>query len=421
MQLLDNPVQDRIVQEGIHWFKHESRQIFEIDGPGGTGKSVTLWRIIEGIGLHPDQILPMAYTGQAAMVMRFKGFTNAKSIHSTLFHFVREEVKPTDEDYIQEQKEKDPFHLVDTSLNKKLYRKKFVPLNVGDIPRTIKLMVIDEGYMVPLHMRKHIIKHGIKVLVAGDQGQLPPIGDQPAFLTGEGIHHLTQIMRQEAGNPIIYLAHRARNDQPIHCGIYGNNVMVIEDKDLTNDMVLNIGNVICGTNKTRDSINNNVRKSLNLPASGPVFGDRVICKQNNWEKILGDIALTNGLTGWISSGVRFGTDKRGKLKKDTLTIDFKPDFYPYAFEGIQINYKYLLADFAERNKIKDYLFCSHDTSELFEFAYALTTHSAQGSEYNSGIYIEEFLRPDMQNQLIYTGITRFKQNLIYVKRTRRYY
>ena len=59
--------------------------------------------------------------------------------------------------------------------------------------------------------------------------------------------------------------------------------------------------------------------------------------------------------------------------------------------------------------------------EFFEYAYALTTHSAQGSEYNSGIYIEEFLRPDMQNQLIYTGITRFRQNLIYVKRTRRYY
>ena len=418
MQLLDNPIQDQIVRDGINWFRNSSSQIFEIDGPGGTGKSVTLWRIINGIGLHQDQILPMAYTGQAAMVMRTKGFINAKSIHSSLFHFVREKIDPME---IINDANANPFKLIDTSINKPLYRRKFVPLEVGELNPNIRLIVIDEGYMVPMNMREHILKHGIKVLVAGDQGQLPPIGDDPAFLTGYGIHHLTQIMRQEEGNPIIYLAHRARNNQPIHCGVYGNNLLVIEDKDLTNDMVLNIGNIICGTNKTRDGINNNIRRSLNLPGTGPVFGDRVICKQNNWDKVVGDVALTNGLIGWISSSVKFGYDKKGKLKKDILNIDFKPDLSMYPFDNLNINYKYLISDYTERNRIREYMVSTHNNAELFEFAYALTTHSAQGSEYNSGIYIEEHLRPEIQNQLIYTGITRFRKNLIYVKRTRRFY
>ena len=56
-----------------------------------------------------------------------------------------------------------------------------------------------------------------------------------------------------------------------------------------------------------------------------------------------------------------------------------------------------------------------------QYAYALTTHLSQGGEYPTGIYYEEYLRSDIQNQLNYTGITRFKQYLVYCKKTRKYY
>ena len=45
----------------------------------------------------------------------------------------------------------------------------------------------------------------------------------------------------------------------------------------------------------------------------------------------------------------------------------------------------------------------------------------RGSEYAAGIYYEEFLRPEVQKALVYTGITRFKQSMIYVKKTKKYY
>ena len=59
--------------------------------------------------------------------------------------------------------------------------------------------------------------------------------------------------------------------------------------------------------------------------------------------------------------------------------------------------------------------------ELFDFAYALTTHLAQGAEYNNCLYIEELMRPNIQAQLNYTGITRARHKLIYMKKTRKFF
>ena len=58
--------------------------------------------------------------------------------------------------------------------------------------------------------------------------------------------------------------------------------------------------------------------------------------------------------------------------------------------------------------------------EKFDLAYALTTHLAQGGEYSNGIYIEERLGdPNVSRNLNNTGVTRFRNGLIYVKPKRR--
>ena len=99
-------------------------------------------------------------------------------------------------------------------------------------------------------------------------------------------------------------------------------------------------------------------------------------------------------------------------------MDFLPDYLNTPFYALKVNYPYLVSDYYNRARIKDN---KYTRGELFEFAYAITTHLAQGSEYPSGIFFEEFLRPEIQNSLMYTGITRFKQYYIHCKRTRKYY
>ena len=398
-----NQGQRNIVTEAINWAKNSSEQVFEFEGPAGTGKSVVLYEFIRQLGLKPYQYMPMAYTGQAAIIMRMKGFPHAKSIHSSLYRVVEKE----------RQYERTPFVKMNTQFNLPEKERVFEEIPAGCLDPNVLFFIIDEGYMVPDSMIHTILKHGKKVIVAGDSGQLPPIGGSPAFLTGYGVHHLTELMRQSLDNPIVYLANRARKGLPIHNGLYGNRVLVINEDELTNNMILQIGNVICGTNKTRDFINNKTRQLLGYQTPYPQYGERIICRNNNWNIEMDNIALANGLSGVVASPYSMsGYDNK------TIKIDFLPDLLNTPFRGIPINTDYIRSPYDIRNQIKNK---RYNNGELFEYAYAITTHLSQGAEYPIGIYYEEFLRSNIQNQLNYTGITRFKDYMIYVKHARKYY
>ena len=54
----------------------------------------------------------------------------------------------------------------------------------------------------------------------------------------------------------------------------------------------------------------------------------------------------------------------------------------------------------------------------FDYAYAITCHKAQGSEYNKVLVFEEFMKGDNQEshaRWLYTAATRAKSKLIIVK------
>ncbi len=398
MGIVFTPEQEDIIQDAIKWFKHSSNQVFEICGEAGTGKSVVLYEIVRRLNLANHQFMPMAYTGQASIVMRLKGFPFARSIHSSLYEFV------------EVMKSYNDISVINSTFNAPKKERVFRLKNRQAIPKDVKLFILDEGYQIPLSMRKAIESFGIKCLVGGDDGQLPPVAGEPAYFTGYGVHRLTQLMRQAESSPIIYLAHRARRGLPIHCGMYGLNALVIEDRDL-NDTLLSLSNAtICGTNATRDMINNYVRENIKgIHSDLPQYGERMICRNNNWNIERDGISLANGLVGTVVNV----PDVSG-YNGETFTIDFVPDLCNSVFNDIKVNYKYYKGNYDQRQSLK---FDKYAVGEDFEFAYALTTHLAQGAEYPTGIYFEEFLRPNIQNQLNYTGITRFKNNLIYVKKS----
>lgn len=396
-----NKGQEYVINQGVSFLRHGNRQVFEYDGLAGTGKSYTLMEILRRAGYSQRQILPMAYTGSAAIVMRTKGFKNATTIHSGLFKLDSQVKYDKDNSNV----------LMNTYFNAPESEDVFVVKDYID--PEIKVIVIDEGYMVPIEMRPYIEKFGLPIIVTGDAGQLPPINSLPAFLNHDNILHLTEIMRQSENDGIVYIANRVRLGLPIDTGVYGN-VLVIEERDLSNDMILASNIVLCGTNKKRETMNNFIRHDLfGIRDTLPVFGDRMICRKNNWNVEIDGIALANGLVGTVSEPVNMLTfDGR------TFQMDFVPDLLNRGFIGLTCDYKYLTSDVNTRKMIKR---SKYSLGEKFEYAYASTTHLAQGSEYPGGIYFEEYMGPDIQNNLNYVGVTRFRNWMIYVKKSRRFF
>ena len=401
MILIFNENQNNIINEAIDFYKNSSEQVFQFDGEAGTGKSVVINEIVRRLNLKPSEILPMAYTGQAAIVMRMKGLINARTCHSTLY-----EPQPVEM--------LDAFGRVmkDSTFNMPIMVWKFVPRSFDGLG--IKLMIIDEGWMVPLSLKHDIEKHGIKIIVCGDSGQLPPVADSPAYLVSGKIHHLTQLMRQAEDSPLIYIAHRARKGLPIHNGYYGRTVAVINENELTDEMIAASKAIICGKNKTRDLMNKRVREDiLGIHRDIPVIGDRVICRKNSWGTEIDGISLANGLCGTVTN-----MPDVASFDGNTFKIDFQPDLLNRSFHDVVCDYKYFTAPPELRQEIKN---DKYSIGEKFEYAYAQTTHITQGAEYPYGIYIEEYLSRDIQSNLNYTGITRFKEAMIYVKKSRRFF
>lgn len=393
-----NPQQQIIHDNALNWFYNSSDLTFEISGKAGTGKSVLLYEIIKSLKLKPYEYYSMAYTGAAALVMRKKGFPSAQTIHSTIYELVTY----YDKDDINERYN--------------LPKKKVAFKKKESLPPEIKLLVIDEGYMVPEQMALELLSFNIKTIVVGDSHQLPPIGGRAFFLTSPKTQFLTEIMRQEENNPILYIADRADKGLPIHCGIYSPSVLVITEDEFCPQMIGFADVLLCGTNNTRDRLNKYVRQLAGYNSILPLFGERLICRHNNWDIDNGNIPLVNGLAGRVMS-LPQGLEA---TNKSIFKINFLADNTDSIFMNLDINYEYFISDYNRKAEMRE-MDNKYIQGELFEYAYALSTHLSQGSEYNYGIYFEEFLRPQMQRQLNYTAITRFKYGLIYVRHKNKYY
>lgn len=393
-----NKQQAYVLNKCVDWYFNSSEQVFQFSGGPGTGKSFLLNNIIKALGLSLNEIAPMSYIGCACIVMRTKGLSNAKTIHSTLFRPV--EVMEIDDN---------GKVVFDTYFNRPKYK-------LGMEPRPldgIKLLIIDEGGSVPYSLRDEILSRGIKVLVCGDLDQLPPVADKPAFLYTGKVYRLTECMRQAAGSSIVYLADRAIKGLPIQPGLYNDSLVIYED-ELTDQMLTYAEMFICGKNKTRDYINKRYRQNiLNIHSDIPRFGEKVICRKNNWMLEVDGISLANGLLGTVINdpGVQSFDNK-------TYKMDFKPINLNVYFKDLVCDYSYIKAPYEMKTMIKNN---RYSLGEKFEFAYAISCHLSQGSQFRNGIYLEEFLSKDIQKNLNYTGITRFSQGMIYVKKKRKYF
>ncbi len=392
-----NDQQEYVINEAIKFYKNSSEQVFQYAGFAGTGKSLVLSEIERRLKIPRHRIATMAYTGAAAIVLRLKGIINAGTIHSWLY-------KPVEDILL----DKYGNYQINDYFDRPKFTLRFEPKPLDNID----LIALDEGSMIPYSMKSEIESRGIKIIVTGDLDQLPPIADKPAYLYDGKVYILDEIMRHEMNSGKVYIADRIRRGLPVHKGFYGD-VYVIDQDELTDEMVLYSDVVLSGKNSTREYVNNHIRELLGYNSDLPSFGERLICRKNNWKLEIDGISMANGLRGTVVNYPNIdGFDGKNYI------LDFKPDYMSFFFPKLSCDYKYLKAPYGNKDIIK---YDKFSTGEKMEYGYGLTVHLSQGSQFFNVVYIEEYLSKDIQVKLNNTAVTRAINNLIYVKPKRKFY
>lgn len=399
------------------WFFNRNDPVFVLAGYAGTGKTFLINYIVKEV-LHlkaGEEAAFVSPTGKAATVLAQSG-TVAGTVHGLIY--IRDE---------------DDF---DVDENGEIIRKegRLSFYKRESIDEKIRLIVVDEASMVSAEMLQDLLSFGVKCLFCGDNAQLPPVNGDCALLETPDFT-LTEIVRQAADNPIIRLATMARNGEFIPYGEYGDKVSVISRRFFTGmgrkKALLRADQIICGRNRTRSELNKELREYLGVDASPlPLAGEKVICTLNDWEKPLDKeekFHLVNGIIGRVEaceeSGdflarMRFKADKIGdEVEVPVDTGIFLADGYAHGYgekavtvKGGELVHEYNYETLRRLKAEKEDLICR------FEFAYAITCHKAQGSEFDFVVVFDEaWAFGEERHRWLYTAITRAKDKLLIVR------
>jgi exodeoxyribonuclease-5 len=370
-----------------------------ISGYAGSGKSTLIKFIIDALPVDPDKdVAYAAFTGKAATVLQQKGCQNATTAHKLLYR-----AKP---------------------MPNGTY--KFIPRIIGEIE--YKVIVIDEVSMLPKPMWDLLMKHNIYILATGDPGQLPPVNPEDDNHMLDNPHvFLDEIMRQAQDSEIIRLSMHIREGLPLSTfGCEGQQVQIFDKTQVVSGMYDWADQILCATNAQRTKINNFVRQQKGF-GSEPEVGDKVISLRNHWDfaSSSGDWALTNGSIGTIE----YMTERPIWVPK--YIYDKGPIPYLFTdvvlddgdkFNSIPIDYNSLKNGEMTLNPKQTYMLNRQkdllDAPYEFAYAYAITCHKAQGSEWNKVLVFEEWFPnvAEEHKRWLYTAATRASEKLVIIKK-----
>lgn len=431
-----DPLQSRALDAVNDWLHDPYRKPwFYLAGYAGTGKTTIAKHFAEGQGL----VYFAAYTGKAAQVMKSKGCKNATTIHRLIYSYrganfkgrqeieqkmhelrmeLRAELNDPDDwfeampntpkakeilgqlELLQAELEAQTKRAEDTGSAELVFDKKVM------LERP-KLLILDECSMIDEVMRDDLLEFKIPILVLGDPAQLPPVKGTGAFTSQKPDFLLTEVHRQAAGNPVLDLATKVRCGEQLKPGVYGESTVCragqIQHKDLlASDMVL------VGMNKTRKRWNRTARELLGYESSFPQDGDRLISLKNHHKLYIynGTLmrAMADAETEEIYQGIEDLAIKvdidNGADEQDQRILSFctqafnqydNPEYFDIRDQRTRVQQQVLDVD----------------------YAYALTVHKSQGSQWDGVTIVDDGFGlwgqntdPDMRKQWLYTAITR---------------
>lgn len=377
-----------LLKKIIHWYKNidQDKPYLTLGGYAGTGKT-TLLAILRRILAENNPKFKVAfasYTGKATRVLKnylesaavLQKQDSISTIHALIYSPIED-----DKDEIIGWKRKEELEA--------------------------NLIIIDEASMIDERIWRDLLSYQVPILAVGDHGQLPPISGRFNLMQEPDLR-LETIFRQAANNPIIRLSVMAREKGEIPLGHFGQHVLKIskrdsENQELVEEYLQNFNSetlVLCAYNHTRVRLNNYLRQLLGFESPEPQIGDRVICLRNNQAK-----GIFNGMLGkinWLADA--------GEFYEMKIDLD---DQAEKGFEG-----QVLKSQFGAKEAM-NFTYQRRKTLkvDLFDFAYAITVHKAQGSQAKRVILFEERFKQmsdDDWRRWLYTAVTRAEEELIII-------
>lgn len=379
MDILLTPNQQQAIK--IAKQRYDNKEPYTcIAGYAGTGKTSCIKYIIDTINIDESEVAFTSYTGKAVQVLKNQGFKNTMTTHQLMYKA------------------------------KRLPNGSFAFTKRGTLNGSPKLVIVDEISMLPLEMWEQLLTYKIHVICLGDPFQLPPIKQEHDILNHPHIF-LNEIHRQAKDNEIIYNSMLVRKGETLPF-FQGENMEVISSSKLTQEKVMSVDQVLCATNKTRLNFNHKIRKILGYDEE-ITDGDRIICTQNYWRMFSTslDNPLINGTIGVIQHPFVRMSNHFGKV----ILGNFVSDEFDH-YTGLELDWMFLHHEqpCITFKEAKRYNIKWDHVPLYFSFAYAITCHKAQGSQWDSVLITEERFpfSAEEHARWLYTAITRASKKCI---------
>jgi exodeoxyribonuclease-5 len=436
--------QGAAVKRIANWLKNEimTKQVFVLAGFAGTGKSTILPDILDATGLTPEEVAFCAPTGKAAKVMGNKLRAQGINVYPTTVHSLiylpkpqRAEIMereltelqtlyvgmragtidPPSGDLKADLKETDKKIAILTKDLDRAYDSNDLRFHLNPDSKLatgeIKLVIVDEGSMVGTTMAEDLVFYDIPVMVMGDPGQLPPVGEKAGFI-GDGQTpdaFLTEVHRQAAENPIIHIATLVRKGQRADFGDYGDGVLIIPRKDdkYTLDLTRD-AQIIVGTNKHRWKTTSRIRRAGGFTDPLPMAGEPLImCKNSKVHP-----TLVNGTQ--VFSAVDHGDAEEGMARFLASVHDEDGALKQmFAYQGLFEEHRAREKNFSSAGK--QAAFKSRIVDNHIDFGWAITCHKSQGSQWDEVIvHDESYVFKEDADKWLYTAVTRAAERLVIV-------
>lgn len=339
-----------------------TEQVRTLGGYAGTGKT----RLLSWVARELPDWKVCAFTGKAVDVLRKKGVPEANTIHGTIYRRV--------------------------ALGNGKVRWEPVPKRAM---RSVGGFIVDEASMVSKSVLRDMMSYDVPIIAIGDHGQLPPVGEDAGLMHDPMVR--LETVHRNAGR-IAKFAEFLRNGGDARA--WESDEYKVRVVGRGDDVAYEEADqVICAFNKTRVAMNRRIRGSR-FNTEHVQVGDRVMCMMNNNQH-----QIFNGQQFTV---VAIGYDQVGDRDLSWLGLTETPgsgNIFEVPYDSTTFNQVKAPADKrpAPWGPVP------------FDFAYCITAHKSQGSEWNRVVVIEERCDKLWQHsRWAYTAASRAAESLIWV-------